>query len=153
VWVQGFFAQGLMRGKKVIVAVILKEESSPELRQRASKFLDEFESIYASTLDHWNGDRNVFHDTTPKLFEEIFHLSLLKRYTLTEAKNIHLIEKSLIIPGTPSEHISKIIKTISEERHDFRLKTLISLVPEEEQLQAKDIILRFIKNKYLVPID
>jgi hypothetical protein len=62
-------------GKKVLVALILDNESSPELKQRAFKFLDEFESIYASIFNNWRGDRSIFDDTTPKLFEEIFHLS------------------------------------------------------------------------------
>ncbi|MBN2156491.1 MAG: hypothetical protein JW776_10645, partial [Candidatus Lokiarchaeota archaeon] len=140
-------------GEKVIVALILEEESSSELQERAFKFLDEFESIYASTLKHWNGDRNVFKDTTPKLFEEIFHLSLLKRYTLTDADNVYLLEKALITPGTISERVAQIVKTVSEDRHDFRLKTLISLITEEDRLLAKDIILRFIKNNYLVPVE
>ena len=71
---------------------------------------------------------------------------------LSEVQNVHLLEKTLVTPGTMSEKVSQIIKTVSEERHDFRLKTLISLIPKEEQLQAKDIILRFIKNKYLIPV-
>jgi hypothetical protein len=140
-------------GEKVIIALILEEESSDELQTRAFKFLDEFEGIYASTLENWNGDRKVFNATTPKLFEEIFHLSLLKRFKITEADNIHLIEKTLIRSETTSEKVAEIIKTISEERSDFRLRTLISLVPKDEQLQAKDVILRFVKAKYLVPIN
>ncbi|TFG16665.1 MAG: hypothetical protein EU530_11575 [Promethearchaeota archaeon] len=139
-------------GKKVLIAIIMEEESSRELQERAFKFLDEFEGIYASIVGNWKGDRAVFRDTTPKLFEEIFHLSLLNRFMLSEVQNVHLLEKTLVTPGTVSEKVSQIIKTVSEERHDFRLKTLISLIPKEEQLEAKDIILRFIKNKYLIPV-
>ena len=139
-------------GEKILIALILEEESSPELQKRAFKFLDEFEGIYASIFGHWKGNRTVFKDTTPKLFEEIFHLSLLNRFMLSEVQNVHLLEKTLISPGTISERISQIIKTVTEERHDFRLRTLISLVPKEDQLEAKDVILRFIKNKYLIPV-
>ena len=139
-------------GKKVLIALIMEDESSPELQERAFKFVDEFEGIYRSIFGNWIGDRKVFRDTTPKLFEEIFHLSLLDRFMISEVQNVHLLEKTIFTPGTLSERILEIVKTISEERHDFRLNTLISLVPKEEQLEAKDIILRFIKNHYLVPV-
>ncbi len=139
-------------GEKVIIALILEEESSQDLQKRAFKFLDEFEGIYSSILVRWNGDRSIFNDTTPKLFEEIFHLSLLNRFIISDAQNVEILEKKIIIPGTLSERVSQIIKTVSLERNDFLLRTLISLVPEEEQLGAKDIILRFIKNKYLIPV-
>ncbi len=98
------------------------------------------------------GIRSTFNAITPKLFEEIFHLSLLSRFKLTDSENIHLIEKKIITPDSLSNQISQIIKTVSAERSDFLLRTLITLIPEEKQLQAKDVILRFIKNHYLVPV-
>jgi hypothetical protein len=139
-------------GKKVLVALIMENESSLELQERAFRFAEEFEGIYHSIFGNWKGDRKVFRDTTPKLFEEIFHLSLLERFMISEVQNVHLLEKTLVTHGTMSEKITQIIKTVSKERHDFRLNTLISLVPKEEQLKAKDIILRLIKNHYLIPV-
>jgi hypothetical protein len=139
-------------GTKVLLALILEHESSPELQERAFRFLDEFEGIYKSIFGAWVGDRTVFKDTTPKLFEEIFHLSLMGRFMISEVQNVHLIEKTLATPGTLSEKLIQIIKTVSEERHDFLLKTIISLVPQNQQLQAKEVLLRFIKSHYIVPV-
>ncbi|MBN2157415.1 MAG: hypothetical protein JW776_15320 [Candidatus Lokiarchaeota archaeon] len=141
----------LVGGHKIIMALILEQQASKTIREKATKFIEEFEGIYGSVLEGWNGNRNVFEDTTPKLFEEIFNLSLLKAFKLTDNSKIY--EKKLITPGSISERVSNVIQTLLEEKESFHLKTIISLIPEGDQLAAKEIILKFIKGKYIIPLD
>ncbi|TFG16666.1 MAG: hypothetical protein EU530_11580 [Promethearchaeota archaeon] len=116
---------------------------------KTSKFIEECEGIYASVLENWTGNRSIFTDTTPKLLEEIFKLSLLKNFHLSE--NSEIYAKKFITPNSVSERVSNVIKTLNEEKETFHLKTLISLIPEEDKLAAKNTILLFIKGRYIVP--
>ena len=120
-----------------------------ELKLKVNKFIEEFEGIYASVLDGWSGDRSVFMDTTPKLLEEIFSLSLLKEFRLSD--NSEIYGKKFITPNSISERVSTVIQTLHEEKETFHLKTIISLIPETDKLAAKNEILKFIKVKYILP--
>ncbi len=139
----------LAGGHKIIVALILEQQASESIKQKVSKFIEEFEGIYASVLEGWSGNRSIFMDTTPKLFEEIFNLSLLRNFHLSD--NCEIYEKKFIQANSLSEQVSNVIKTLHEEKETFHLKTLISLIPEEDKLAAKDVILKFVKGKYIVP--
>lgn len=136
----------VVNGQEIRVALILEERSSSELREMVRKFIHEFEGIYYSTLKDWNGDLNKFSQITPKLIEEIFKLSYLKDFTLADSTNQSILEKKYTSSDTASESTYRIIKTLYEEETTFKLKTIISLTPDSDKLQAKDIILRFIKN-------
>ncbi len=140
----------LAGGHKIIVALILEEQASTEIKEKAAKFIEEFEGIYASVLDGWNGNRSVFMGTTPKLFEEIFNLSLLKEFHLSDNNEIYA--KKFITDNSISERVANVINTLHEEKESFHLKTIISLIPEEDKLSAKDVILKFIKGKYIIPM-
>ncbi|TFG18633.1 MAG: hypothetical protein EU530_08620, partial [Promethearchaeota archaeon] len=94
-------------GHKIIVALILEKQASEELKLKTSKFIEEFEGIYASVLENWTGNRSIFTDTTPKLLEEIFKLSLLKNFHLSE--NSEIYAKKFITPNSISERVSNVI--------------------------------------------
>jgi len=139
----------LAGGNNIILAVILEEQASDAIKEKAAKFIGEFEGIYSSVLENWTGNRSIFEGTTPKLLEEIFNLSLLRDFHLSD--NSEIYAKKFITPNSISERVSDVINTLHEEKETFHLKTLISLIPEEDKLAAKNIILKFIKGKYIVP--
>jgi hypothetical protein len=67
------------------------------------------------------------------------------------SENSGIYEKKFLTQNTISEQVSNVIKTLHEEKETFHLKTLISLIPEEDKLAAKNEILKFVKAKYIVP--
>ena len=145
----------VMDGENVRIALILESSATPGIKQMVNKFISEFEGIFSSFIVNWDGNTTMFEETGSQLIEEVFNLSLLGDYTLTESSNRGIIEKKLVNANSlTSDSIGvrtlAIIDTLIEERPQFKLKTVISLTPEEDKMPAKDMLLIFIKNNLLV---
>lgn len=140
----------VMDGKEIRVALILEVQASKELKDMVRKFISEFEGIFSIMLPTWNGDITPFEATSNQLVEEIFKLSLLRFFSINKSTDRYKLEKKLVVPKTITEQVYNIINTLNEERKMFKLKTILTLLPESDRLAAKDVILRFIKNNLLV---
>ena len=141
----------VMDGYKSRVALILEDRASDELKKMVRKFIREFEGIYKFRLKNWDGDVDAFEEMTPGLVQEIFNLEMLREYRLNDPEILPRLKKRLVSANTISQHVFKIVETLHEENGSFKLKTVISLVPGQEELKAKDVLLLFIKNNLLLP--
>ena len=113
------------------------------------KFIARFEDTFDFLLANWDGNTDLFPQTTQKIVEEIFNLALLKNYTLNSEINNDAL-KNYVRPNTIAATVYTTILTLVKEQGFFKLSTIISLISEANRLEAKKILLDLIQAKIII---
>ena len=113
------------------------------------KFIARFEDTFDFLLANWDGNTDLFAQTTQKIVEEIFNLALLKNYTLNSEINNDAL-KNYVRPNTIAATVYTTILTLVKEQGFFKLSTIISLISEANRLEAKKILLDLIQAKIII---
>ncbi len=123
-------------GSSIRAAAILDYPASDTIKAAMQKFIARFEDTFDFLLANWDGNTDLFAQTTQKIVEEIFNLALLKNYTLNSEINNDAL-KNYVRPNTIAATVYTTILTLVKEQGFFKLSTIISLISEANRLEAK----------------
>ena len=116
------------------------------------QLLQEFENQFSDDISNWKGNQNLFSSSNP-MIETHLDLHLVKEYALPNDQIIKKLKDKYVSADSLETTVFRYAESLSKNQGNFKLQMIIGFMAEENQLNAKKIVLDFISKGLFIKFD
>ncbi|MEX2683813.1 MAG: hypothetical protein Q6373_019730 [Candidatus Sigynarchaeota archaeon] len=133
----------IAHGNRVKCIIHSLRELTEEILKKVEQYIDSFENVFASKLDNYNGEVNVFNDMGRKLYDDIFTPLPVSHVNM----NYRLANISYELRNLLTSNQQRVLNAIAQMQKEgiigtqFHLEDIFSQIASRAKISLSDLLL------------